>query len=153
MRWHEVAIRPVEDADLAVFFDHQRDPVAVAMAEFPARDRAPFLAHWARIRADTGVVLRTVLADGEVAGNVVSWPAGGDRLVGYWIGRRFWGGGVATRALARYLHEVADRPLLAHVAATNAGSIRVLEKCGFRPVGPGDDDPADGVAEILLRLD
>jgi RimJ/RimL family protein N-acetyltransferase len=34
--------------------------------------------------------------------------------------------------LAAFLHLVAERPLSAHVAKHNVGSIRVLEKCGFR---------------------
>ncbi len=44
-----------------------------------------------------------------------------------------------------------DRPIHAHVAAANAGSIRVLRKCGFHPAGP----PAtgeDGIDEILFVL-
>jgi RimJ/RimL family protein N-acetyltransferase len=66
-----------------------------------------------------------------VAGNVGSWAQDGKRLVGYWIGREFWGQGLATRALAELLTELPQRPLHAYVATTNAGSIRVLEKCGF----------------------
>ena len=74
---------------------------------------------------------RTILADGAVAGNVVSWLQDGERLVGYWIGREHWGRGIATRALAELLREIEERPLYAHVARHNVGSIRVLEKCGF----------------------
>jgi len=75
-----------------------------------------------------------------------------EREVGYWIGREHWGRGVATAALAAFVAEVTERPLFAHVVNSNAGSIRVLEKCGFRRTG----DPtvaADGVVELLYRLD
>jgi RimJ/RimL family protein N-acetyltransferase len=41
------------------------------------------------------------------------------------------GAGVATAALAAFLMIVEERPLFAHVAEHNVGSIRVLEKCGF----------------------
>jgi len=124
-------LRDVIDSDLPIFFEHQRDPEATSMAAFPARDRAAFDAHWQKILADDQLTAKTVLFEDRVAGNVVSWEQDGKRLVGYWIGREFWGQGLATRALAELLAELPQRPLHAYVAATNAGSIRVLEKCGF----------------------
>lgn len=127
-----VRLRAVEDQDLDVFFDHQVDPLAVEMAAFPARDRDRFAAHWARLRADDTLVVRTIVADGLVAGNIGSWPERGRQLLGYWVGRQWWGRGVATQALTLLVHEVPIRPLYAHVAEHNVGSVRVLEKCGFR---------------------
>ena len=124
-------LRDVIDSDLPIFFEHQRDPEATSMAAFPARDRAAFDAHWQKILADDQLTAKTVLFEDRVAGNVVSWEQDGKRLVGYWIGREFWGQGLATRALAELLAELPQRPLHAYVATTNAGSIRVLEKCGF----------------------
>ena len=128
----EVSLRSVEDRDLDVFFEHQADPQAVEMAAFPARDKDQFAAHWAKVRADDTLVLRTIVADGMVAGNIGSWPDNGQQLLGYWIGREYWGRGVATQALALLVGEVSIRPLYAHVVEHNVGSIRVLEKCGFR---------------------
>ena len=80
----EVGIREVEDGDLAVFFEHQRDPEGAAMAAFPPREWDAFVAHWDKVRADESALTRTVLVDGAVAGNVASWAADGERLVGYW---------------------------------------------------------------------
>ena len=100
------------------------------MAAFPPRDRDAFIAHWSKILADKGVA-RAILLDGSVAGYVCSFDIAGEREVGYWIGREHWGRGVATRALQIFLDEQRDRPLYAHVAKHNVGSIRVLEKCGF----------------------
>jgi RimJ/RimL family protein N-acetyltransferase len=145
----------VEDADLAAFFAHQRDPEAARMASVSPRDGDAFFAHWARILADETVVARTIVADGEVAGNVVVWTQDGRRLVGYWIGRPHWGRGIATEAVRRLVAEVTERPLYAFVATENVGSLRVLEKCGFA-VPPGDVPPVrgdDDVEEVLLRLD
>ncbi len=68
-----VRLRGVDDRDLDVFFDHQADPQAVEMAAFPARDREQFAAHWAKLRADETKVVRTVVADGLVAGNIGRW--------------------------------------------------------------------------------
>ena len=106
-----VALRDVRDDDLPLFFGHQLDHDATAMAAFPPRDREAFMAHWARIRGDDTVILRTVVADAEVVGNVVSWETDGARYVGYWIGKEHWGNGVASAALAAFVGEVGTRPL------------------------------------------
>ncbi len=126
------------------------------MAAFPARDREAFTAHWTKILGDDTVTTKTILFDGEVAGNVVSWERSGERLVGYWIGRQYWGKGVATRALSEFLGHVATRPLYARVAKHNVASLRVLEKCGFTISGH-DTVPADTggeeVEEVILKLE
>ena len=148
-----VRLRSVEDRDLDVFFDHQTDPQAVEMAAFPARDKDQFAAHWAKVRADDSLVLRTIVADGVVAGNIGSWQEDGQQLIGYWVGREHWGRGVATQALAQLVDEVPVRPLYAHVAVHNVGSIRVLEKCGFSHEREESVEVAGkDIAELVLVL-
>jgi RimJ/RimL family protein N-acetyltransferase len=151
----EVYLRIVEDRDLDVFFEHQADPVAAEMAAFRARDRDRFAVHWARMRADDTVVLRTIVARGMVAGNIVSWHENGRHLIGYWVGREYWGRGVARQALARFVDEVSTRPLYAYVAVHNVGSIRVLENCGFqrdRALEAQAPVPDDGIEEFIFVL-
>jgi RimJ/RimL family protein N-acetyltransferase len=126
-----VVLRDVTESDLRILYEHQLDPEANRMAAFQARDREAFMAHWANVLADETVIKKTIVVDGAVAGNIVSFISSGEREVGYWIGRDYWGKGIATAALTAFLHQVPDRPLHAHVAKHNAGSIRVLEKCGF----------------------
>ncbi len=146
-------LRDVEEDDLPIFFEHQRDPEAVAVARFPSRDHDAFMIHWrTKVLGDPRTRTKTIVVDGNVAGNIGSWEADGERLVGYWIGRSYWGRGIATAALAKFVadHE-RNRPLFAHVAVQNVGSVRVLEKCGFRQV----EDPttgSDGVVEIRMAL-
>lgn len=150
-----VGLRSVEDPDLEVFFVHQADPQAVEMAAFPARDRDQFAAHWEKVRADDALVSRTIVADGTVAGNIGSWPDDGQQLIGYWVGREWWGRGVATRALAQFVEEVSVRPLHAYVAAHNVGSIRVLEKCGFlrdREQAAREAASDDVIEELVFEL-
>ena len=148
-------LRGVQDDDLEVFFVHQLDPAAVTMAAFPARDRDQFMAHWTKVRADDTNITRTIVADGVVAGNIGSWQQDEVRLVGYWLGREHWGRGVATRALTLFAGEVSTRPLHARVAVHNVGSIRVLEKCGFRrdrELEAAEPPPHDGIEEAILVL-
>ena len=151
-----VRLRSVDERDLDVFFDHQADPQAVEMAAFPARDKDQFAAHWARLRSDDALLVRTVVADGVVAGNIGSWQQDGQQLLGYWVGREWWGRGVATQAVALLVDELAIRPLYAHVARHNVGSIRVLEKCGFRRDRAQEAKapaPEDGIEEFIFVLD
>lgn len=135
-----VELRPVATTDLDAFFAYGSDPVAVDMAAFTARDpsdRAAFDAHWARILADPTTVNYTIVADGAVAGSVAAYGMGGAPEVTYWLGREFWGRGIATAALRLLLEEVAVRPLAARVVKDNIGSLRVLERCGFVITGEG----------------
>jgi len=149
-----VSLRDVTEGDLPTFFLDQLDPDAGRMAALPARNRNAFHSHWARILADAEVAKKTIIFGGDVAGNVVSWRQDGRRLVGYWIGKGYWGRGVATAALSEFLKELDERPLNAHVAAHNIGSIRVLQKCGFE--GPDEEEArlADKglVEEVCLML-
>ncbi|MGW1891773.1 GNAT family N-acetyltransferase [Streptomyces sp. NPDC002004] len=131
----EIALRAVHDSDLPVFFRQMNDPEALRMAAFTPEDpadRERFDAHWARIRASSAV-LRTILADGDVVGSAAVYGEPGEREVTYWVDRAHWGRGIATAALRALLTEVPERPLQARAAADNAGSLRVLEHCGFLP--------------------
>ena len=149
-----VVLREVDDSDLPIFFEHQRDPEAVRMAAFPSRDHDAFMTHWAKLRREPSNIIRTIVCDGQVAGNIGSWIAEDQRLIGYWIGREFWGRGVATAAVAAFVAEVKARPLHAFVAKHNVGSIRVLEKCEFVPSSEHDPSIAgkDGIHEVLYML-
>ena len=143
-------LREVVEADLPVFYEHQRDREAAAMAAFPPRERDAFMAHWAKTLANDSALTWTVVSDGAVAGNIGCWEDDGRRFVGYWIGREFWGRGLATQALAELLDVVDARPLHAYVAKSNVASIRVLEKCGFVKVG--EHAGQNGIVELLLEL-
>jgi RimJ/RimL family protein N-acetyltransferase len=142
----KVELREVQAADLPVLFEHQADPVAADMAAFPSREREAFMEHWERILANETGFIRAVAADGRLAGYVLSFERDGEREVGYWMGREFWGAGIATAALAAFLEVETTRPLHAGVARHNVGSLRVLEKCGFAVRGHDGD-------HVVLRLD
>ncbi|WP_326696886.1 GNAT family N-acetyltransferase [Streptomyces sp. NBC_01754] len=155
----DITLREVRDGDLPHFFAFMSDPVATRVAAFTSAEpanRAMFDAHWQRIRTAEAVVMRTVLADGVVVGNAGVYGPPAEREVTYWIDRAHWGRGLATAALRMLLQAVPERPLYARAAADNAGSARVLEKCGFVVTGT---DRAYAQArggemdELLFRLD
>jgi len=126
------------DDDLPIFFTQQLDADATYMAAFTARDpadRAAFEAHWTTIRGDDTVTIKTIVVDRQVAGHVLRFDEAGHPEASYWLGKDYWGQGIATRALAAFLGQVQARPLYARAAKDNHASIRVLEKCGFTIVG------------------
>lgn len=146
-----VSLREVRVSDLPILFEHQRDPEGARMAAFPSREREAFMAHWTKILANPACATRAILFNGNLAGNIVAWSDGADRLVGYWIGREFWGRGVATAALRQFLLCETTRPLCAHVVKHNVASIRVLQKAGFTLVGEKTFDlPTGGKLDEFL---
>jgi len=136
----DVTLREVQESDLDKLFEHQADPVAYTLADFPPRDHEAFMVHWARILADDSVWHRAIVADDQLVGHVVCFKRDGVQEVGYWIGREFWGRGYASAALAKFLPLVPARPLHANLVKTNIGSRRVLEKAGFSLLREEGDD-------------
>jgi len=147
----DVSLRAVQDEDVPVFYEQQLDPMATEMAAFPSREWPNFQAHWERIRREESNVTRTILANGEVAGNIGSFVLDGQRFVGYWLGQKYWGQGIATRAINAILLEITSRPLFAHVVEHNVGSRRVLEKNSFQLIDQQRTED-DGVVELVFQL-
>jgi RimJ/RimL family protein N-acetyltransferase len=146
-----VSLREVRQSDIPALYEHQADPAAVEMSVWPARPREVHEARWLEGLAHPTLTGRTIVVDGKVGGHVVAFDWEGSRAIGYVLAREWWGRGVMTRALGLFLEEVRERPLRARVAATNAASIRVLEKNGFVITG-SRIDPDDDVRETLLEL-
>ncbi len=148
----KIQLRHVTKSDITFFFRHQLDPEANAMVGIPAgdpTDRAKFDEKWSRILSDKSVVKRTIVVSKKVAGYVTCFlaPWSKRREIGYWIGKEFWGQGIASDALSQFLRIESTRPLYATVAKHNLASIRVLEKSGFVFTGP-ETIRANGQIEI-----
>jgi RimJ/RimL family protein N-acetyltransferase len=148
-----VELSHVTEEDLPALFAFQADPEASAMAAFPSREHDAFMAHQAEILRDPTAIQKAILLDGVVVGDVSSFDRLGEREVGYWLGRAFWGKGIATEALRAFLDVDPHRPLTARVANHNAASLRVLEKVGFTVVDDADlpEPLGDGVEETVFR--
>jgi len=151
-----IQLRDVTRTDLPIFYEQQVDPEATEMAGFPSRDWDVFRTHWITIMSDESIQLKAILFNGEVAGNIVCFEQLGEREIGYWLGKEYWGKGIATRALEEFLKSVETRPLYAHVAKHNIGSRRVLEKCGFTISGEDrffSEIFGKDIDEFILTLD
>jgi RimJ/RimL family protein N-acetyltransferase len=152
-------LRDVIDEDVPLFFEHQLDREANYMAAFTAKDptnREAFTTHWNKIRTAETVIIKTIIYEGQVAGSVLSYEEDGKPEVSYWLGKEYWGKGIATRALAKFLACVnITRPIYARTAKDNIGSCRVLEKCGFEITSETKgfaNARGKEIEEILLEL-
>ena len=154
-----ITLRTVTDADLDALFDLMRDPETVWMAAFTPDDpddRPAFDAHMARVRSSPDSTLRAVTCNGQLVGTISAFVLDGQTEVTYWIDRAAWGRGIASRALELLMDLVPVRPLHARAASGNVGSLRVLQKSGFKIIGteksfaPGRNST---IEETILRKD
>lgn len=134
MVYTHITLRLVTENDLPHFFEYQFDPEANYMAAFTAKDRTDqdaFMAHWNKVLRDETITIRTILYEGEIVGSILCHGWFGEPEISYWIGKAWWGKGIATAALNAFLCIITERPLYARVVKDNMASLRVLQKCGF----------------------
>lgn len=136
-----ILLRDVTEDDLPIFFEQQLDAAANYMAAFTARDPADrdvFMAHWTKILSDDTITIKTILFERQVVGNVLSYNVlsheerVGHTEVGYWIGKPYWGKGIATSALSAFLAHIKVRPLYARAAKDNVASSGSWKNVGSR---------------------
>jgi RimJ/RimL family protein N-acetyltransferase len=154
----QLVLRSVEAGDLDAIFEQMRDPESVRMAAFTSADpsdRGAFDAHMATVLSSPESHLQAIIRDAQLVGTIASYISEGATEVTYWIDRTCWGQGIATQALGLLLEEISIRPIRARAASDNAGSLRVLQKVGFRPIAtessfaPGR---ATEIEETILEL-
>ena len=158
---NNVSLRDVQESDLPIFFEQQLDLDSNYMAAFTAKDptdRDAFMKHWKRVLGDETTINKTILFDGQVAGYIVCYPDEeiGEPEIGYWIGKPYWGRGIATKAVLLFLNYFKARPVYARVAKDNLASQRVLQKCGFTVCGENRgfaNARGQEIEEFITRLE
>lgn len=159
----EIRIRDVEDSDYAVFFELRSDGAAARMAAFGIQDpdAASFAARWKKSSDGGQAHHKTIMLGGsgdggeEVVGFVATFLLEGKLQIAYWIARPHWGRGIASAALTQLLQQVTTRPLYASAAKDNVGSLRVLEKCGFKIFGSASafaEARGEHIEEVFMVL-
>jgi [ribosomal protein S5]-alanine N-acetyltransferase len=131
-------LRPTEITDLDTLFEFQRDKEGGYLAAFmptDPTDKPAYISKYTKLLADPTVKNKTILLDNIIVGSIAKFVMHGDTELTYWIDRKFWGQGIATKALKHFLDTETARPIFGRVAFDNFGSQKVLEKCGFVKVG------------------
>ncbi|WP_333627544.1 GNAT family N-acetyltransferase [Sphingobacterium siyangense] len=155
----QLTLRPTVFADLETHYEFQLDDQANHLAAFTSTsssDRKTYIEKYGKFLTEPSINNQTILVDGTIVGSIAKFVIEGDAEVTYWIDRKFWGQGVATKALKSFLTLETNRPIYARVAFDNFGSQKVLEHCGFVKVGT-DCGYANArqaeIEEFIYRLD
>ena len=134
----DLKLRPTETADLDTLFQFQLDPKGGYLAAFMPKnptDKTAYINKHTKLLNDPTVNNQTILLDKIIVGSIAKFVMEGDTEITYWIDRKFWGQGIATKALTEFLAFETIRPIFGRVAFDNFGSQKVLEKCGFDKIG------------------
>ncbi len=134
----QIKLRQTEKSDLEFLFQFQLNEEAIYLAAFTPKDPADKEAYFEKFTKhlnDPTINNQTILVDENIVGSVAKFEIKGDAEITYWIDRNFWGKGIATTALKKFLTIENTRPILGRTAFDNLGSQKVLEKCGFVKIG------------------
>ncbi len=134
----KIILRQTETNDLESFFIFQLDEEANYLAAFTSKDpadKSAYIIKYTKLLNDPTVNMRTIIVDKVIAGSISKFEMEGEAEITYWVDKKFWGKGVATKALEDFLIIENTRPIFGRVAFDNLGSQKVLEKCGFAKIG------------------
>ena len=134
----EITLRPTQIADLDTLFVFQCDKEAGYLAAFMPKDpndKEAYIQKYSKLLLEPSVNNQTIVLEGIILGSIAKFEIAGDAEITYWLDRKFWGKGIATKALKLLLEIEHTRPLFARVAFDNLASQKVLEKCDFVKVG------------------
>ena len=146
----QLRLREVRPPDLPIFFKHQCDAEAAEMAGYVLRARSAFDEHWRKIITGPMFIVRSIEADGKVAGYVSAFPRDDRSEIAYWLGREYWAKGIGKAAVKAFLKLHLERPLFGTVVSKNLGSLAILRGCGFE--FHAEETGSDGFKEHILRL-
>ena len=138
MNVNEINIRKTEVNDLEILFEFQLDKEANQLAAFTSKDptdKSAYLMKYTKLLSDPTINNQTIIVDNNIVGSIAKFVMEGDAEVTYWIDKKYWGKGIATKALKYFLTIENTRPIYGRVAFDNFGSQKVLERCGFERVG------------------
>ncbi|HUZ61445.1 MAG TPA: GNAT family N-acetyltransferase [Hanamia sp.] len=120
--------------DLETLFVFQTNKDGIYLAAFTPNDpndKNAYIEKYSKFLSDPTINMRTIKFNDEIVGSISKFVMENEAEITYWIDRKFWGRGIATKALTNFLVIESTRPIFGRVAFDNLGSQKVLEKCGF----------------------
>ena len=133
-----IRLRPTAVSDLDTLFTFQIDKEGGYLAAFMPKDptdKSAYLEKYEKLLKDPTVNNQTITIDNIIVGSIAKFLMDGDAEITYWIDRKLWGQGIATKALKEFLSIETVRPVFGRVAFDNFASQKVLERCGFVKIG------------------
>ena len=133
----EIELRDTKKSDLERLFIIQLDEEANFLAAFTPKlptNKEQYLTKWIRLLRDSTVIIKTIIVNNQIVGSVAKYEMEGNAEITYWIDKEYWGMGITTMALEKFLKVENIRPIYGRVAFDNLGSQRILEKCKFEKI-------------------
>jgi len=134
----DIKLRPTGIEDLDTLFLFQTDTEGGYLAAFMSKDptdKTAYIDKWTKLLSNPTVNSQTIIIDKTIVGSIAKFVMEGDTEITYWIDRKFWGQGIATKALSELLTIETIRPIFGRVAFDNFASQKVLENNEFVKVG------------------
>jgi [ribosomal protein S5]-alanine N-acetyltransferase len=134
----EIVLRKTEIADLEFLFEFQLDQEANHLAAFTSKDpadKSAYIQKYSKFLSNPTINNQTIIVGNRIVGSIAKFEIEGKAELTYWIDKKFWGQGVATKALEEFLKNESMRPIIGRTAFDNFGSQKVLEKCHFIKIG------------------
>ncbi|MHA7129285.1 GNAT family N-acetyltransferase [Algoriphagus namhaensis] len=134
----DIILRPTTITDLETLFLFQTDETANYLAAFTAKDpndKSGYLLKYSKLLEDSTVNMKTIIISDQIAGSISKFEIDGNAEITYWVDRKYWGNGVATKALSAFINLEKARPIFGRVVFDNLASQKVLENCGFEKIG------------------
>ncbi|HVW98915.1 MAG TPA: GNAT family N-acetyltransferase, partial [Candidatus Babeliaceae bacterium] len=110
-----ITLKPTEVSDLERLFIFQLDEEGRHLAAFTSedsKDKGAYLRKYTELLREPTIHMRTIIVDHNIiVGSIAKFEMAGDAEITYWIDRRFWGRGIATSALEKFLALENTRPV------------------------------------------
>ena len=130
----DIKLRATQISDLEFLFQFQLDDESCYLAAFMPIDwtnKAAYIDKYTKLLNDQTVNNQTILLDNIIVGSIAKFVIEGETEITYWLDKKYWGKGIATKALMEFLAIETYRPIFGRIAFDNYGSQKVLENCGF----------------------
>lgn len=138
MAMRNITLSATTIVDLNTLFEFQSDHEAIHLAAFTPKDpgdKIAYIEKYSKHLADPSINTQTIKLNDVIVGSIAKYMMDNEAEITYWIDRKYWGQGIATKALTDFLKTEPARPIFGRVAYDNYGSQKVLEKCGFLKIG------------------
>jgi len=155
---NEIELKDTTETDFDCLFSFQLDKEANYLAAFTSKDptdKIAYIEKWTRLLSDKTVNSKTIFLKSKIVGSIAKFEMEGKSEITYWIGKEYWGKGIASNALQQFLKTEKNRPIYGRVAFNNFGSQKVLEKCEFKKTGTKigfANSRETEIEEIIYRL-
>ena len=102
----EIVLRRTEISDLEKLFIFQLDKEANYLAAFTSKDtsdKTTYFEKHLKFLNDPTIHNQTILVNSIIVGSIAKFEIEGKAEITYWVDKKYWGKGVATTALKKFL--------------------------------------------------